>query len=294
MGDNSDEKAFSLTMPGDNPIPPPATEAAPAAPQVPAAPVAVAVPEAAETPAEPAAAPQNFAVDVVDHDSTDVDVPEDLSGEEGPFWKRKDVRLWLYILGGAVVVFAIVFAILTKQTSLFKGYTLLENSSTTAEEDIFDSYNESADSDTGEDIFDDTSDADPFGEEPVVDDEYVPIFDDEDLPEDADDYILALDDNDEETIVTQPTTTYDEYEDPSDYIFDSIFELPEVIEFPDSIPVTTVPDQPPANPPTLASNTDTSVVASSEIQGNTGPGAAVAFIPSILFSLAHFRRKLWS
>jgi hypothetical protein len=219
----------------------------------------------------------SFSVDV--HDEDKAHIPSDIIPDSDlSFWKRPDVKMWLYILAGTVIIFAIVFAILTKETSVFKGY-LVDSTETTTDaqndEDIFGEFNNRAANETSND--EDSVPQETSDEETIVDD--APVVGSE------------IDNNDgSEVVVTKVEEDIIDNEPIFDD-FEVLFDDGLVDELPGTIPnVPTIPDEflDFEFTDSLASNTNANIMASSEVQGDTGPAIWIAMVPSMLYAL---RRK---
>jgi len=259
-----------------------------------------------------APAAEHLIVDVKDHD---INVPDDLGSNGMPFWKQEDMKIWLYVLGAAVLILIVVFALLSKQTSLFQGRTKLAMNTDTVAIDEgdttdVDGFNSSAANDEnleGEGDFannggdDEGSSIDDYLPDDGGDDERSSDLPDEQTEDNSDGFNdgldVLLDDTsdentndqfggfdvyipDEEPVITDPfgeSDTFEGYAAASDTT-DINSEI-------------TAPDYSPDLGPNLNSNTDQAVVISPTMQGDTGPVPIMAFIPSALYAMAHFRKR---
>lgn len=233
--------------------------------------------------------PESLIVNVKDHDTPEL--PADLSGSSSSFWKQKDVRIWLYVLGAAILILIVVFVLLSRQTSLFQGYTevSVSNDTETVDEGDLEDFNGSAanDSVVGEGDFATTP-----GEGGSIDinDVLDGVVSSGDLEADEIDIDGILDeldtvddevvdevvDNNSEPVVTNPFA-------PSEF-FTSAPTAPGYTE----IVVEQGEDFVGFD---LNSNTDSGIMDSPDVQGDTGPSVALALIPSIFYALARKRKN---
>lgn len=245
--------------------------------------------------------PESLIVNVKDHDIPGV--PDDLGGGSSSFWKQKDVRIWLYILGAAVMILVIVFVLLSRQTSLFKGYTrvAVNNDSNTVSEGDLEDYNGSA----ANENFDGVGGDDVVGEgegdfattpgedgSVNIDDFLDGVFNPDDLEANPDELDSLFDDLDlgDEDPVNEGTDGGDDNGEP---VITDPFAPSDLFPSAPSIP---------SNPDIIVnqnnefagmdlnSNTDSGVMESPIVQGDTGPSVMLALIPSIFYAVVR-RRK---
>lgn len=248
-------------------------------------------------------APKSFAVDVHDEDKSNL--PSDIIAEEEvSFWKRPDVRMWLYILAGAIIIFAIVFAVLSRETSLFKGYAITSPSDVdnqqTDDENIFGQFNNRASSETGTDetiVNNSTNSNSNSGTTQTTDNTGTDA-----QQTDTDESILAnniaggpvtditnntgsdaQESNSEENIIANNNQNNNQNRNNDfEIIFDDSLYTNNLPGQSYSVPNVTFNDS-------LGSNTNANIMASSVVQGDTGPAIWIAMVPSMLYALG--RRK---
>jgi hypothetical protein len=220
----------------------------------------------------------SFAVDV--HDEDQNHVPSDIIAEETTsFWKRPDVKMWMYILAGSILIFTIVFAVLSRETSLFRGFAITEPSDVQEQdENVFDGFNNRAANETSDDD-DGTIPEESTVDEDIVDNAPVVGFEVETPEEDTETDPVETDieedilDDDFEFI---PDDGFDDFE----IVFDDGLDFSPG-DIPGVIPAIDFSDS-------LGSNTNANIMASSEVQGDTGPAIWLAMVPSMLYA---FGRK---
>ena len=227
-------------------------------------------------------APKSFAVDVHDEDKThvpsDIDVEEDTS-----FWKRPDVRMWLYILAGTIVIFAIVFAVLSRETSLFKGFAITQPTDVTQgeEENIFAGFNgRAAEESSNDDDNTDTSDQTP--QESSTDEV---ILDNAPVVE-----VNTDDETDQTPVETNTEEQITDFDPVFDDGFEFVFDNPTINDTPGVIPNLVDPVDNFDFSDSLGSNTNANIMASSEVQGDTGPAVWLAMVPSMLYALGRKKK----
>jgi hypothetical protein len=225
-------------------------------------------------------------INIADHDTPGL-IPDDLGTEASssliedstvPFYKQKEIRIWLYVLGASLLIFVIILVLLTRETSLFKDDLAQVESETTEAVPQFYAQGSAFDinsigSDNLDDLEDPSDAADDFDNiDPVLDDDALPGADED--PADEDDMSgLSLEDilNQSDSNPTAPPVNPGQND-----LFGAADDVaPEDDIFGDA--------------PGLDSNTDPAVMDSGEIEGEAGPAIWLSLLPVGLYSL--IRRK---
>lgn len=251
---------------------------------------------------EPHAEDQNYSVNVEDHDDENV-LPHDIASNESAaavaLWKQPSVKIWLYILGGAVAVFAVVFVVLSQQSSLFKGSTLDSTSTNSGDEGLFFSdYNATSgttDSSTTPNTISTT------GDETIVDQTEQNTTPSTDYSYDdsiyrTSDYADQPSYDPNEFLGTTYGTVSDNfgYGDPADG-YNSAGELPEVTDNSNgNVPAEGQPatDANTSDSPSLETNTSGMVMVAPEVQGDTGPAVWISLLPALFYTVYRSKRRI--
>jgi len=268
--------------------------------------------------------PEHLIVDVKDHD---IDVPGDIGGNSLPFWKQDSVKIWLYVLAGAILILITVFALLSKQTSLFQGRTKLNSPNVTTVEDPndaeVDGYNSQAantenqneddntdnetDPETGEGDFVETN-TDAEDNQANINDY---LDDDGDISNNGETSAQTETDNHTETdqAETEINDGLDDLwsdgldildpEDNAEPVYADPFENSDTFEGYGAAHAETTIDSEITQDendnfgigPSLNSNTDDSVLTSPDVQGDTGPTPLLAMIPAMFYAFFSSRKK---
>jgi len=260
----------------------------------------------------PQAPPTNLIVDVKDHD---IDVPKDLKANNTPFWQQDGIKLWLYILAGAAVILITVFALLSKQTSLFQGRTKLSSSNTVsvetpensdledfnsqaanAEEEISDENNEdktlNGEGDFDRTQVDETDQADIndildiTNENPSLNESDLAVLDSNDsyndgLEELLDEELDILGATDSLDANSAPVTNDDPFGQSDSLQSHGAAQDETTIE---SEIINGTQEEDNSIGPNLNSNTSQEVLASPDMQGDTGPSLYLSLIPALLYA----------
>jgi len=249
-------------------------------------------------------------VDVKDED--EIDIPEDINESDKKKFSLnvEGVKVWMYVLGAAVIVFVVVFILLSRQTSLFRGQ-LSSDIPPDAEDNVFESFSASASLDEfglgdGEPVVDEgvVADEDLEGLDDDASDEGV-VGDTGDLTDEElaallglEDDGAALDDLDTDEPVVGDESVFDEG---SDFGFAADPDAgtlgsgdgttatgdPDAGTLPDPGDTTSTGGA----VPSLESSTDVTVVQSPLVQGDTGPNLLFALVPSFMYALARKRKR---
>lgn len=224
---------------------------------------------------------KSFSVDVSEVDE-DLNVPEDLGSEAGsePFWKRADSRIWMYILGGSVLILLTVFFVLSRQTSLFRGFVNGLEQPLVLNNDVNGSFVSTASTNTASSLSStNNSSSSTSGSDEILD-----LFDDEIGSAPVVDYNDDLEDGEQEFV------TDDDVEGSilDDQLFDDFFDDEIGDDFTDD---GFFEDGSSLDPNlSLSSNTNSTVVLSPIVQGDTGPGLLAAFLPSLMYGFVRKRK----
>jgi hypothetical protein len=225
-------------------------------------------------------------VNVADHDASS-DLPEDLTADTDlPFWKQPNMKIWIYLLGGSVAVFAIIFVLLSQQSSLFKGSTIDTTTIGGDEELFFGEFNESSTSSTTTNTTtSSTSDETIIGAGTTSVSNTTPAVDSETIVDES----IAFDPADVAPTFTETLPeVYDEFSEVEldagleEDLFGAGFNDAGELAFVEEVV---------ASEPSLVTNTNASVMQAPVVQGNTGPALWLSLCPVLLFVGYRFARK---
>jgi hypothetical protein len=229
-------------------------------------------------------------ISVADND-VNSGLPEDLTADTDlPFWKQPNMKIWIYVLGGSIAVFAIIFVLLSQQSSLFKGSTIDTTAIGGDQELFFGEYgdNTAASTPTATTTTS-TDDQAIVGSTTTTTTTTTPAS-----TTDADNNELIIDDSlafDPADVA--PTFTdvipevYDEFSEvePNASIEEDLFGA----GYNDAGELAYVEEV--IAEPSLVTNTSASVMQAPGVQGNTGPGLWLSLCPTLLFIGYRFARK---
>lgn len=240
-------------------------------------------------------APESLIVNVRDHDMPDV--PADLgAGSKSSFWKQKDVRIWLYVLGAAILVLVVVFVLLSRQTSLFQGYTRVSvsNDTETMNEGDLEDFNGSAANDNFDGLGETVVGEGDFAATPgeggsiSIDDLLDGVISAGELEANPTDLVSLFDDVDasDDSTVNENTDNFEPIMDDPFAASDYFASAPPV---PNTTDIVVNQNNNDFTGMDLNSNTDSGVMESPTMQGDTGPSVILALIPAALYVVS--RRK---
>ena len=218
-------------------------------------------------------------------DQNSNELPEDIGMEEEvPFYKQDGIRIWIYVLGGSIAVFVIIFILLSKQSTFFKGSTLDATATTNGDEQLFFGDYGATTTNNSAQGSSTTSATPPPTTTSQTDDQLIV-----DTP--TTDTGIAFDPADLDT--TQPVDivpeVYDEFSDVStldanieqDLFGAGINNAGELSgDFGNEF-----------SEPGLNTNTSMNVMQAPNVQGDTGPGVWLAMTPTLLYVLYRGTRK---
>lgn len=216
-------------------------------------------------------------INVVDND-TSTTLPEDLIAEaDMPFWKQPNMKIWLYVLGGSIVIFIVIFVLLSQQSSLFKGSTIDTTVVGGGDQDLFFG-------DYGATTTPDPTTTAPAETVTSTNDQAIQTANDV-LITDPDG--LMLDPADIASVNFEDINDFTEIDNSieQDLFGQGYNDAGELLAFTDGDLTTGE-----TNEPSLVTNTNASVMQAPNVQGNTGPALWLALCPSLLFMGYRFAR----